>query len=325
MAMAKRSGVAFAIPVNRVKDFLEQSGLDRVFPARRATLGALESFEGKGVRLRVPDAFEDLSRSRLRIEWRPPDEVGLRVDRVATPLTPSDLEGALLESRDLAGLVGGRVVSSRRDRLGGRPAALGTARGNGPDGAPLEMIYAVVDLAREKVVARYLGPPHHVAFNRSVFQASLASLEVDPLLVAEVSATVRPTLHPLALSAGPPEGPWPGWRVEPSSEVPCGELPPPDDVTGFSPAGDYTVNVRVSTWRSPSFSAEQALAACRGRERWFRLRVDRLGAASMLQGTFVAAPGALWRIELDVPVDKEAFVRDAFIAWAETLRPMEPR
>jgi S1-C subfamily serine protease len=325
MAIARRSGVAFAIPVNRVKDFLEQSGLDRVFPSRRGRLGPLESFPGKGIRLRVPEGFEDASRARLRIEWRPGDEVALLVERVATPLGLSDLEGALLESRDLPGLVAGRVASSRRDRLAGRAALLGTARGSGRDGAPLEMIHAVFDLGREKVIARYVGPPDLVAFNRSVFQGSLASLEADPLLLAEVAPNHRPELQPVSLhESGRIALSWSGWLGEESELTTCPTLPAPDGVLALSPTGDYTVSVRLASWRGPAVAPAEALAACSAPADGYLVRHERLGVTSLIRGTFLWSVGRLWAIEMEAPAEKEPIVREGFARWAaEVMRAAE--
>ena len=325
MAIARRSGVAFAIPVNRVKDFLEQNGLDRVFPARRGRLGAPESFPSKGIRLRVPEAFEDASPTRLRIEWQPSDEVGLLVERVATPLGVSDLEGALLEGRDLPGLVAGRVVSSRRDRLAGRAALLGTARGSGSNGSALEMIYAVLDLGREKVIARYLGPPDLVAFNRSIFQGSLASLEADPLLLAEVAPNNRPELQPVSLhESGRIALSWSGWLGEPSELGTCPTLPSPDGVLALSPVGDFTVSVRLASWRAPAPAPADALTACAARADGYVVKRDRLGVASLIRGTFLWSVGRLWAVEIEAPAAKEPFVREGFTRWlAELTREAE--
>jgi S1-C subfamily serine protease len=320
MGLARRSGVAFAIPVNRIKDFLEQSGLDRVFPARRARLGPLESFPIKGIRLRVPEAFEDASPARLRIEWRPANDVGLLVDRVATPLGLGEIEAALVGGGDLAGLVSGAGAPGRRDRLAGRAAVLGSARGNSPEGAPLEMLYAVVDLSREKVVARYVGPPDLVAFNRSVFQASLASLEADPLLTAEVSSTSRPELQPVSLhESGRIALAWPGWHGEPSELETCPSLPAPDGVLALSPVGDFTVSLRLASWRGPAPAPAEALAACAARAGGYVARRERLGVASLIRGTFLWSVGRLWAVEIEAPAAKEPLVRDAFAAWVADL------
>jgi hypothetical protein len=40
-----------------------------------------------------------------------------------------------------------------------------------------QMAYGVLDLGREKIVARYVGPIEQMAFNESVLRQSLASIE----------------------------------------------------------------------------------------------------------------------------------------------------
>jgi hypothetical protein len=323
MAIARRSGLAFAIPINRVKDFLQSTGHDRAFPARRLTLGPPQSFERKGLRLRLPDAFEDGSRSRLRLEWTPPEEVAFLLERVATPLTLTDVETAVTSGRDFPGFGSGSAVGSRHSRLGDRPAVLGSALGSSPEGDPLELAYAIVDLGREKVVARYIGPPGQVAFNRSVFGDSLESLEADPLLTAEVSATAPPVLqglpppHPAAPAAAFP----PGWHLEPAEFSPCPGLPLPEAVVALSPEGDFTVSVRVAYWRSPGPPRDEALAACGATRTFYALRGDRLGVTRAGQGSFVTRADGLWGLEMEAPMPKQPFVRDVFRAWVESIGP----
>ena len=321
MALGRRSGLAFAIPINRVKDFLQSSGHDRVFPARRLTLGPPQSFEGKGLRLRLPDAFEDGSRSRLRLEWAPPEEVAFRLERVATPLALTDVEAAVTSGRDFPGFGSGSAAGSRHSRLGGRPAVLGSARGSSPEGEPLALAYAIVDLGREKVVARYVGPPGQIAFNRSVFADSLESLEADPLLTAEVSAAAPPVLarltppHPAAPAGAFP----PGWHLEPAESSACPGLPPPEAAVALSPEGDFTVSVRVGYWRLPGPPRDQALAACGATREFYTLRDDRLGVTRAVEGSFVSRADGLWGLEMETPMAKRPFVRDVFRAWVEWI------
>ncbi len=317
MALGKRTGMAFAIPINRVKDFLQSAGYERVFPTRRLSLGAPQAFERKGLRMRVPDTFEDVSRTRLRVDWPAPGEVALHVERVASPLGLAELEGAVVAGRDFPGFVGTTAAAGRQARLGRRPAVIGWAQGSSPDGEPLELGYAVVDLGAEKVVARYMGAPEHVAFNRSVFAGSLASLEADPLLTAEVSARATPAFEPLALTdPARPSADLPGgWYQEPAEFSACPGLPAPDGATAFSPEGDFTVAVRLAWWRAPAVAAQQALAACGGARGAYGFRVERLGLAGLVQGSFVPREDGLWGVELVAPSAKEPFVREGFRSW----------
>ncbi len=317
MMLGRRPGVAFAIPINRVKDFLQASGHERVFPARRMTLGALQSFDRKGLRLRVPDAFEDASPSRLRVEWTPPEEVAFRVERVATPLTLADVESAVLAGREFPGFVAATAPAGRRLRLGERGAVMGWASGASPEGQPLEMGYAIVDLGPEKVVARYTGPPAQVAFNRSVFGGSLESLEADALLTAEVAAPLPAALESLRLLHRAADlGPYPaGWYAEPSDFSGCAGLPAPEGAIALSPEGDFTVALRVGWWRAPAPGRDAALAACGAARDFYAFRDERLGVVRHLQGSFLARDGVLWGFEMATPLAKHPFVRDLFGTW----------
>jgi hypothetical protein len=321
MALERRSGLAFAIPINRVKDFLQSAGYERVFPARRLTLGGPQSFDRKALRMRMPDAFEDASRSRLRLEWTPPGEVALQVERVATPLGLAELEEALAAGRDFPGFVAATAAAGRQASLGRRPALLGWAQGSSPEGEPLELGYAIVDLGGEKLVARYVGPPGQVAFNRSVFAGSLGSLEADPLLTAEVSAKAAPSFEPLALphparlSAAAPDG----WYQEPAEFSACPGLPGPEGAVGFSPEGDFTVSVRVAWWPVSAVARRQALAACGAATGFYGLSAERLGLTGLVQGSFFARDGGLWGVEMTAPTAKEPFVRQRFRAWFDAI------
>jgi S1-C subfamily serine protease len=325
MMLGRRPGVAFAIPINRVKDFLQASGHERVFPARRLTLGALQSFDRKGLRLRVPDAFEDVSTSRLRVEWTPPDEVSLVAERVATPLSLADVEAALLAGRDFAGFAAATAPAGRRTRLGGRTGVVGWASGSAPDGQPLEIGYAIVDLGAEKVVARYAGAPAQVAFNRSIFGGSLESLEADPLLTAEVTAPLPAVLEPLRLPHRAADlGPYPaGWYAEPAEFSACTGLPAPEGAIVLSPEGDFTVALRVGWWRAPAPAREEALAACGAARDFFAFRDERLGLVRQVQGSFLSRAGELWGFEMVAPPAKQPFVRDLFGTWIDTLTQAE--
>ena len=115
------TNIAFAIPINQVKDFLESRGLDQLIPTRRLRLGGLQREDAKAMAIRLPDGLSDVSTRRVRVETDPAAaDVVLRIDRVFTPWTPARLEQELLQGRET-----------------------GPAR--------------IVDLGREKLVARYAG------------------------------------------------------------------------------------------------------------------------------------------------------------------------
>ncbi len=330
MKLRRGSGVGFAIPINRLKDFLEASGLDRVFPGRRLRLGPLQSFEWKGLRLRAPEGLEDASPSRLR--WQagtPPEEPMLLIDRLATPRGLPALEQLLLSGRSFGDFTSSSRANSQTLRLAGLPAVLGAARGSSastPEGHGLAMEYAIVDLGPEKVVARWLGPDRQIAFNRSVLEGSLRSLEADRLLTAELRSPVTAALEPATLPH--PQAPTllmpQGWSREAAAPSPCGRLPQPDSVLAASPEGDFTVSFRAAWWRSPALTAENAVALC----SWpqgalgpasYAFRKERLGVAVSLQGAFIARRSGLLQLELESPPAKAAFVSDLFLSWVKAL------
>jgi hypothetical protein len=324
------SGPAFAVPINRAKDFLQSSGLERVFAAPRLRLGPVQSFDWKRIRFRLPDGFDDSSPSRLRIEWMP-SEVSLRVERVASPLALSEVEARLLAGRDFAGGAIDRRAA-RPLKLGGRLALAGRGRAVTSSGAPADVAYAIVDLGREKVVARYVGPPGEVAFNQSVLDGWLASVEADPLLTAEVRAPVPAPLeaaalpHPDAPALVMPQG----WYREPDGHSACGGLPAPDSVLSAFPEGDFTISLTAAWWRLPVAGLERALASCPGPRppdapASYAGQSSRLGVTYAVQGVFLPAGGGLLQLETESPVSKEASVRDIFATWMRTITAPEPR
>ncbi len=61
-------GIGFAVPINLVKDFLLEDGFDWMFPVQRLELGPHEVFPGKGLQMRIPVGFSDLSPRLDRVE-----------------------------------------------------------------------------------------------------------------------------------------------------------------------------------------------------------------------------------------------------------------
>ena len=97
MRLTRATDIAFAIPINDVKDFLESHGLDQVMSSRRLRLGSLQSLDAKGIALRLPESFVDTSPYQSHVEAVAdgPDIV-LRIDRVLSPWRPRQVEEALI-------------------------------------------------------------------------------------------------------------------------------------------------------------------------------------------------------------------------------------
>ena len=154
------TGIAFAIPINQVKDFLESRGLDQLMPTRRLRLGGMHRSDTKAVAMRLPDGLADVSPDRLRFETdQSRAEIALRIDRVPRHGRSIGSNRSCFQTRTFERL----SVSGQReprdagglgdDAFGSMP----TAGANGDTG----VAYAILDLGREKLVARFIGPRDH--------------------------------------------------------------------------------------------------------------------------------------------------------------------
>ena len=85
-----------------------------------------------------------------------------------------------------------------------------------------QMAYGVLDLGREKLVARYVGPIEQMAFNESVLRQSLASIEGQrsPLTDTVAVDAVKWATAPAANGSGMVPMPS-GWVVEPADRRPA--------------------------------------------------------------------------------------------------------
>jgi S1-C subfamily serine protease len=127
MRLRRATDIAFAIPINDVKDFLESHGLDQSMPARRLRLG-LQSLEAKGVRLRLPETLADGSPFYSHVEAVAGGlDIVLRIDRVLSPWTLRQLEETLIGGQTLEPL----LMTPREGRLlprAGEPTMLSAAQ-----------------------------------------------------------------------------------------------------------------------------------------------------------------------------------------------------
>jgi S1-C subfamily serine protease len=316
------AGPAFAIPINKVKDFLERSSLERLFPARRLHLGPEQSLDWKRVRFRLPEGFDDASPSRLRVQWAASPETALLIERVASPLGLSEIEQALRGGRELPSFGAIAGEDGRLRALGGRPALTGRGQATGPTGSPLDARYAIVDLGKEKIIAAYVGPPAQVAFNRAVLEGWLRSVGADPLLTRELGAGTPP-LEPAALPhPSAPVLPMPqGWYREPLESSTCPQWAAPEAALLASPEGDFTVVLRGAWWRQTGATATQAATACTGRVRSeesasYTLERTRLGVTYAVEGLFLRVGEGLLQLEASAPKAKAAHMHELFEAWA---------
>ena len=334
------NSIGFGVPIERVKRLLVMRGLDASLPVELLSPGPVLAAAGKGLSVRVPAGYDDRSPVRLRVDAasassaRPsndpngvPEELSLRIDRVASAQPAEQLERALLSDgmferfsgatnrqRAAASVTGG----ARRQVIAGHVS--GT---HSTTGAPWKMVYLIADFGREKIVARYAGTADSVAANRSVLQASLLELEASPLLTAEVVRPAPSNWSASSAAIGVPT--LDGWVVEPGAPWQCaGRLPAPAGGVVMSPAGDFTVALRA-TWHEGSTDAAAAASQCSAQpgsqgSTSYATRADSFGIAYQVEGVFVPqAERGMWQLELIAPVAKIAFVTAAFADWIKSI------
>ena len=321
MVLTRGQDIGFGVPINHVKEFLRAHGVDQMLPTRGLVLRPFQTFDGKGVGLPMPDGFEDRAPTRTRVNASGgQSRVALRVDRVVSPLSVEQLERELLTSRTLERFSAPSVV---RHRSPDPRLVSGFAVGRDPSTRQeLALQYAIVDLGRERLIARYLGPAEAIAFNRSVFARSLDRLDSAPLLTAEVSAPEwRPT--PLSDARAPQVTLPAGWATEVSGPAACAGVPPPDGAISASPLGDFSVSFRAGWWSALALTAQRAADTC-GAERGgygaasYATGSEWLGVSYTVEGIFIdLGDNGLLQVEIVAPDRSFGYVRGLLDGWAE--------
>ena len=257
-------GISFAIPINQAKSFIESHGLDQLMPTRRLRPGGLQRLDAKGVALRLPEGMSDASPFRTRIETESsPTDIVMRVDRVMSPWTLARLEQELLKTQTFEP-VSSASNESRTMRGDGAVVLVGRSSGSARDGAEMGMAYALVDLGREKLVARFVGPAEQLAFNEAVLRESLTSIEAERLLVGELDAVEK-----LEWEAASAERRVPvpaGWFVEPGAPSTCAGFSNPVGAGTAVAVRNFAMALRVAVWPG-AVVPEEAAAKCSSRPR----------------------------------------------------------
>jgi hypothetical protein len=327
------TAIGLAIPINRVKRLLQSHGLDIYLPVELISLGSDIVNEAKGVSLRAPTHFEDRSPARLRIEaGRAADDaatsapLALRIDRVATALTLDAIERVLTSSGTLEQFQ--MRDNPRRLTLPGatsRRMLAGHVSGRDASGNPAKLVYAIIDLGKEKLVARYTGSADLIAANRSQLLLSPTELEARPLQVSEVTRVVQPRWQRASADRGFDVPVVEGWAVEPAGPWQCARgLPPASRGLAMSPAGDFTLALRVAWFGGPSTDVAALARQC-SREAGdlgpgsYVVRGDAWGIAYQVDGVFVETTNGVWQLEMVAPVDKTRFVAPIFADWVKFI------
>ena len=333
LKVERASDIGFAIPINLVKHLLRRHGLDASLPIGLVSMGAFISNPAKGVSVRVPAGFEDRSPARVRVDASSEAAAGsalaLRIDRIATAESVDQLERGLLtdgtfERFNVTGAP--RRLSTARDS--GRKAIIGRASGTeSTSGDPAKLLYAVVDVGKEKIVARYVGSADMIAANQSLLLTSLAELEVAPLLTAEVTralpanwnAAVRPETGHASIQT------LEGWVTEPGVPWQCaaGLQQPPGGLV-MSPSGDFTVMLRAA-WHSATIEDVRSTSRqCSPQpgsfgDSSYATRANAWGITYQIEGVFVPlSDGGVWQLEMVAPMEKSRFVTSVFGEWIKT-------
>jgi len=314
MRLTRAADIAFAIPINDVKDFLESHGLDQAMQVRRLRLGPVQNLEAKGVALRLPETLVDASPFHSHVETVAGGvDIVLRIDRVRSPWTPRQLEETLIGGQTFEAL-SMMPREGRVSRAGEPTMLLGSAAGLDAS-QNIRMDYAVLDLGPEKLVARYVGSPEQVAFNESVLRESLFSLQAQRFVPDE-----RIALEKLEWSTQNERSMVPvpaGWSVEPGRPSPCSGLPQPAGFTAAFPPHDFTLMIRAAVWRGGEVVPDAAASACSSR----RGSVEGASYASRgaWLGTTYVAEGAFVRVGSNQVVQLEVLATEERAALARAL------
>lgn len=314
------SNIAFAIPINHAKSFIESRGLDQLMPTRRLRLGGLQRFDAKGIALRLPEDIADASPFRSRLDSDSgPTQITMRVDRVMSPWMLSRLEQELVKTQAFER---GSIATneSRTTRVGSATALMGRASGNAENGAEIGMAYALMDLGREKIVARFVGPAEQFAFNESVLRDALVSVEADRLIAGELDPVEKLEWHETSAERRVPLPV--GWVVEPGAPSFCTGLSKPGAAGIAVPVRDFTVALRVAIW-SGAVGPDEAASNCSSRrgslgQASYTTRTDWLGVSYTVEGVFVrVGPQQVLQLEVLSPDQKSAYARALLAAWVK--------
>jgi S1-C subfamily serine protease len=327
---ASGAGIGFAVPINLVKDYLEANGLDGQLPARRVALAPLQSIEGKGVRVRLPWGMSDSSPFRVRVDSgsNPLSVPTVRIDRVLSPWDVLRLAETVSSGQALESFTPLAPPTQRLRVVGGRRVVSGRVTGLLADGGSVRIEYVVLDLGQEKLLARFVGPPALIAYNASVFRASLTSLEGDllrrlppavPQPTAWVAAGSAGALSPLRLVVLPAS-----WVQEPQGPLPCRGLPPAEEAVAAAPVNDFTRMLRVGVVRQGSLSASGSAAACGtpsvSGSPDYRGTFMSFGASLYVTGRFVqVADEQFLQLEVVGPAEQRAALEELFSLWMARL------
>jgi hypothetical protein len=183
------------------------------------------------------------------------------------------------------------------------------------------MQYGILQLGTERLIARYVGPADHLAYNESVLRESLQSLEgqrliggeFDPVEKLEWSLDSGGQVGNLATPAG--------WIVEPGAPSTCPRMPQANAAAAAYPPRDVTVALRAAVWTAPNFEPQAAAVACSARrgssgQASYSSTAEWLGVSYAIEGSFLRTSNSqVVQLEVISPVQKSAQARALLAAW----------
>lgn len=331
---AGAAGAGFTVPVNVAKDFLDRSGLVERLPVERLRPGVRHALDWKALWIDLPEGFVDRSPARVVADAGEIGEIAFQAFRWESPWPATGIEEALLGGAAVAGFLpaaatpGPRPALERRsaDAPGRAPSLIGSATGSDASGRRFRAEYAIVDLGREKVVARYLGPADALAFNLGLVRRSLRSLTAGPLLVVPAARPAagapESALEWAAFPSGEGGVELPrGWPREAAQDAACGALPPAEAGVLARHPTDYTIVLRALRVAQSEGALARGLRECDAAAAagGFAFRFDRLGVPVAVRGTLVARGGERLLLEVEAPVAKLSVVDELYARWTAAV------
>ena len=341
---ATSQGAGFSVPINLVKDFLDANSLLERLPVTRLRPGVRHSFDWKRLAVELPDGYLDRSSSRVLIDAGEIGEVSFRADRWATPWPAAGLAEALLGGDAARGFVPAPATRRHGGTLGKRAAValagakpasvIGSAEGTDATGERFRVEYAIVDLGKEKVVARYLGPADAVAFNLGLIHRSLQSLEAAPMLAElmqrPLAGAQDPALEVVSLPGGRGAGrSTRGLAARAGSAVGLRPDAPGRQRPGGEPSARLHVGAAGAALERGRRGARPGGRGLRRGRRggWsgrpgrgaYAFRVDRLGVPIGVRGALVSRNGERLLLELEAPLAKLEVVDVLYARWVREI------
>ena len=150
---------------------------------------------------------------------------------------------------------------------------------------------------------------------------ALASIEAERLLIGVPDAVEKLDWHTVSAERRVPVPI--GWIVEPGAPSACPGLSNPGSAGTATPAGDFTVSLRVAIWPR-NVVPEETAAKCspqRGSlgQASYATRADWLGVSYAIEGVFVRAGSQVLQLEVLGPDQRSAYTRALLSAWARRV------